>query len=220
MGLETDEYSKISKGDDPSEIFDIHEYKDGDKISRIHWKLSAKQDKTMVKDYSLPIANSIVLMINLDIDKKSENYLGQYDAIIEAVTTISNYLTVNETPHKAVWYDTASSQLKTINVTNEETHNLLVSMLLQASVYEDKDLSLLKYINESEHFKCGHLMYFSTDYKENLSALMSESDLAYRYSYMTVTKGEIQDTDIYDEFAQVIPIIPGKISESVQDMCF
>ena len=34
MGLETDDYSKTSKGDDPSEIFDIHEYHDGDKINR------------------------------------------------------------------------------------------------------------------------------------------------------------------------------------------
>ena len=65
MGLETDDYSKTSKGDDPSEIFDIHEYHDGDKINRIHWKLTAKQDKTMVKDYSLPISNSIVLMADL-----------------------------------------------------------------------------------------------------------------------------------------------------------
>ena len=69
MGLETDDYSKTSKGDDPSEIFDIHEYHDGDKINRIHWKLTAKQDKTMVKDYSLPISNSIVLMADLHLDK-------------------------------------------------------------------------------------------------------------------------------------------------------
>ena len=52
LGLESDSYSKVKKGDDPSEIFDIHNYNEGDKISRIHWKLSAKQDDMMVKDYS------------------------------------------------------------------------------------------------------------------------------------------------------------------------
>ena len=51
-GIESDEYSPDKKGDDPSQIFDIHEYIEGDKLNRIHWKLSAKQNSVMVKDYS------------------------------------------------------------------------------------------------------------------------------------------------------------------------
>ena len=105
MGLETDDYSKTSKGDDPSEIFDIHEYHDGDKINRIHWKLTAKQDKTMVKDYSLPISNSIVLMADLHLDTNTDDYMLIYDTLVEAIASISYYLIENDTPHKVVWYD-------------------------------------------------------------------------------------------------------------------
>ena len=134
LGLETDEYSKTSKGDDPSEIFDIHEYKDGDKINRIHWKLTAKQDKTMVKDYSLPISNSIVIMVDLNIDTSKDNYMLLYDTIIESVASISYYLVDNDTPHKVVWFDECKNASEIINVTDEESARLVRSLLLHAAV--------------------------------------------------------------------------------------
>ena len=56
------EYSKVKPGDDPSEIFDLHQYREGDAISRIHWKLSSKLDELMVKEFSLPITGQHVLL--------------------------------------------------------------------------------------------------------------------------------------------------------------
>ena len=193
MGLETDDYSKTSKGDDPSEIFDIHEYHDGDKINRIHWKLTAKQDKTMVKDYSLPISNSIVLMADLNL--------------IE-----------NDTPHKVVWYDKKKDLSEVVNVTDEESARLLISLLLQASVYDEPDLSMINYINEPERYKCGHLMYFSPAYNSNLSGVMNDNDLAFRYSYMLITNKKKDDV-INDEFAEVVNVTAKHVAESIQEIC-
>lgn len=220
MGLETDEYSKTAKGDDPSEIFDIHEYQDGDKISRIHWKLSAKQEKTMVKDYSMPISNSIILVLDLNIENSGDGFLAKYDTLIETAASISNYLIVNETPHKVMWYDSAKNQLVKLNINDEETHRMLVNMLLQASIYKEKDLSIISYINETERYKCGHLMYFSSSYNPNLTAVMDDNELAFKYSYMLVTEDKSQTPEIYDEFAQVVPIKAGRVAESIQDICF
>lgn len=59
---DTAEYSKTKSGDDPSEIFDLHLYREGDLISRIHWKLSSKLDTLMVKEYSLPVSAGCLLM--------------------------------------------------------------------------------------------------------------------------------------------------------------
>lgn len=218
MGLETDDYSKNSKGDDPSEIFDIHEYINGDKINRIHWKLTAKQDKTMVKDYSLPISNSIVMIVDLNIDTDKNDYMLIYDTIIETVASISNYLIENETPHKVVWFDKNKNENMIISVRDEETSRLLVSLLLQAAVYTESDLSLINYINDNERFKCGHLLYFSAEYNQNLSGVMNDHDLAYRYSYMLITDKK-PDIAYSDEFADVIPVTAKRVAESIQDMC-
>ena len=40
MQIESDSYSTIKGGDDPSEVFAIREYREGDRLQRIHWKLS------------------------------------------------------------------------------------------------------------------------------------------------------------------------------------
>ncbi len=48
------EYTKTvqKKGDDSSETFDIREYQAGDRISRMHWKLSAKRGTPMIREFS------------------------------------------------------------------------------------------------------------------------------------------------------------------------
>ncbi len=59
---DSSEYSKTKSGDDPSEIFDLHTYREGDLVSRIHWKLSSKLDNLMVKEYSLPLSTGCLLL--------------------------------------------------------------------------------------------------------------------------------------------------------------
>ncbi|MBR1529138.1 MAG: DUF58 domain-containing protein [Oscillospiraceae bacterium] len=49
-------------GDDPSEIFDIREYHDGDAVSRIHWKLSSKSDKLFIREFGFPIEKHVLLL--------------------------------------------------------------------------------------------------------------------------------------------------------------
>ena len=48
------EYTKTVQkpGDDASETFDIREYRAGDSISRLHWKLTAKRDIPMLREFS------------------------------------------------------------------------------------------------------------------------------------------------------------------------
>ena len=205
MGLETDDYSKTSKGDDPSEIFDIHEYHDGDKINRIPWKLTA-------------ISNSIVLMADLHLDTNTDDYMLVYDTLVEAIASISYYLIENDTPHKVVWYDKKKDLSEVVNVTDEESARLLISLLLQASVYDEPDLSVINYINEPERYKCGHLMYFSPAYNSNLSGVMNDNNLAFRYSYMLITNKKKDDV-INDEFAEVVNVTAKHVAESIQEIC-
>ena len=54
-------FQKIRIGEDTSEVFDIREYRSGDTSHRIHWKLSAKTDDFMVKEYSLPMERTVLL---------------------------------------------------------------------------------------------------------------------------------------------------------------
>ena len=218
MGLESDEYSKTQKGDDPSEIFDIRDYVEGDKLNRIHWKLSAKQDKTMVKDYSLPIANSIVLMIDLSKADGKADELTLFDSVVETAASVSEYLLENDVPHRVVFYDADRQMSIEQNINGDESHSTMVGMLLQARLYDTKDAVLTDYIGTSESVKCGHLIYISTGYSPNATELMSDADLAYKYTYLLMTDNGSQ-TALYDEFAELIPIYPGQLEGSIRELC-
>ena len=61
MMEDRDLYSQDRPGQDLSEAFQIREYIPGDSMRQIHWKLSGKLDKLIVKDPSLPITRSVLL---------------------------------------------------------------------------------------------------------------------------------------------------------------
>lgn len=216
MDLDTNEYSKEKKGNDPSEIFDIHEYKYGDRISQIHWKLSAKQNKTMVKDYSLPITNAIVLLLDLYFDVHRENYLSLYDTLIEAVSTISYYLTDNKIYHKVVWYDNLNGKQIIMEIKDDEDYELMIRSLLGSKISENKNSSLLNYVNDEEKNICGHLLYCSSDFNSDAVELLSDNSLIPRITYMHVTQDDITYSD--NDFVNIINVKNGMVAQSIQNL--
>jgi len=57
-------YSTTRPGHDVSETYAIREYVPGDPIRSIHWKLTEKLDKVMVREFGLPISNSVVVWLD------------------------------------------------------------------------------------------------------------------------------------------------------------
>ena len=219
LGLETDEYSKTQKGDDPSEIFDIRDYVDGDKLNRIHWKLSAKQDKTMVKDYSLPIANSITILLEMVKPKGKEDELVKFDALIETAASLSNYLLENAVPHRVAFYDRAGDRLTELEIKDDESHGEMIAMLLQASLYPEADTAAKHYIAADERARCGHIIYVSNTYSPHVSEMLNDAELANKYTYLLMTDESSDFNEMYDEFAELVPVYPDRLAESVQELC-
>lgn len=84
------------KGDDVSEVNEIREYIAGDRIQNIHWKLSAKSDDFMVKDYSRPVNNEICILFDLRKDAP--------DDIVELGIAIIQYLCEKRQSMYVSWY--------------------------------------------------------------------------------------------------------------------
>lgn len=58
-------YDKNRRGNDKSEIFELRDYVPGDDVKSIHWKLSSKLDKPVVREFSRP--NNYKTMILCDL---------------------------------------------------------------------------------------------------------------------------------------------------------
>lgn len=100
--IESDEYSAIRPGDDPSELFGIREYREGDLLKSIHWKLSEKYDRTVVKEMSLPVAQSILLL--LDNCPTEEIHPDKADLACEALLSVSQTLADLNVAHRVGWF--------------------------------------------------------------------------------------------------------------------
>lgn len=112
---DSDRFSLFKKGDDPSEIFDIRDFEDGDRIQRIHWKLSSKAGHYMVKEGSLPLAKAIYIFIDLcAADSQTA------DLLIQGVYSISMQLMQQGVPQNYIWYDNKNDLIQEILIENEE----------------------------------------------------------------------------------------------------
>ena len=92
---ESNEFSKCKSGDDPSEIFELKEFVQGDRINRIHWNLSSKQNQLITKHYSLAINTSIAIIVDIDFNST----LQKIDTTLEFFYALSYSLTEHHINH-------------------------------------------------------------------------------------------------------------------------
>ncbi len=120
---ESDTYSQTIPGDDPSELFGLREYREGDKLSRVHWKLSQKTGSLFVKEYGFPISDQLLFL--LDVDPGPEA-----DLLLDAFATLSHFLSQEETPHRAaVW---KAERFSVQEITDETSRRFVLNALLSA----------------------------------------------------------------------------------------
>lgn len=145
MLVESDNYSTIKCGDDPSEVFAIREYREGDRPGRIHWKLSIKQDQLMIKDFSEPMNCSVVVFANLYIEKDYE-ILEAIDSILECALSLSYSFLLKGQIHYFAWYDKNFGTCRRVRIVNERDLFEAVDGLLSCGPYtEDVDMAAAYY---------------------------------------------------------------------------
>lgn len=132
--LEQDfEYDPYKKGNERSEVIDVHEYQPGDSIHAIHWKLSAKMDTYMVRDF----ASSRPRLTSLCFDLYGSN--AQTQEILGNVYGCSYYLILHEQAHEIIQYAQGQVILKRQIQTKEQLDACLCDVFNQCKM--DRDAS-------------------------------------------------------------------------------
>ena len=107
--VDSDEYSMTKSGSDPSETFAIREYIPGDPIKSIHWKLSEKSDRLMVREFGLPVIKRVLVLLETTIiPEYSELKPEIINAVTEIFTSVSLALTNMGIIHTVGWKNTES----------------------------------------------------------------------------------------------------------------
>ncbi len=97
------------------ELFGVHEYVPGDPLRDIHWKLSARLDKMMVREYVRPVSRDIGLLL---LNGGSGISPAAADKLADAAFSLSLSLVQADIRHTLCWCE--NGQAKTAPVQSEE----------------------------------------------------------------------------------------------------
>lgn len=143
---DADIFDDLRPGYDPGEVFGIREFRDGDRLQNVHWKLSAKADELIVKENSLPKACPLVCFFAPERRNREKTLMR--------IASISYSLMDAGCPHFAVWKSAGSNDLLRTRVDDEESYYLFLTTFLQDAVYETPQNLKAEYLRKyrGEHY--------------------------------------------------------------------
>lgn len=159
---DSDRFSLYKKGDDPSEIFNVREFTDGDKIQTIHWKLSGKTGSLMVKEGSLPLTKVINIFVDLCVDgENTEQRHKNSNLLVQGIYSVSMYMIENAIPQKYIWYDSKNEVIQERIVEHEEELLWMFQDLFKCRITKDADELVQTYLAWEEGRPLESAMYLT-----------------------------------------------------------
>lgn len=155
--MSSDEYSMLRSGDDPGETFALREYRPGDKIKNIHWKLSEKIGVPTVRELGLTVNNSLLLLFdNSAVDKMQGS--SMIELLGETVISISTALISVQFPHDISWLDRENGEVVVCHVAGEEELTAVMSGVLSATTVKEQQTVLEHFAAEHDLTEYAHIL--------------------------------------------------------------
>lgn len=130
------EYAMTRSGDDPSETMGLREYRSGDRLCSIHWKLSEKTDSLMVRRLGLPVDDTLLLALDNAADGALPDPAA-LEALGEAAVSVSAALCQAGVAHRIVWLDRRAAEPACRAVSSLEELTDALSDVLSAETAAD-----------------------------------------------------------------------------------
>ena len=154
---DSDAYSAARPGSDPGETFAVREYVPGDAIRRIHWKLSEKAGKTMVREFGLPVVNQVALLL-----ETGEAPAPEVDAVTEVFASVSAALIKAGIPHHVFWEEPGTDALWEYPITGEDGFAFLLQQLLQLPPRAEGGL-VRRFLERYPHCPYSHVVIVGSE---------------------------------------------------------
>ena len=114
-----------------SEEHELRDYRPGDNLRDIHWKLSVKTDRLIVREAQEPVRE--LTLLTLDMREPA----ACVDRTLEALLWLSRWLLDHNTEHHVLWIDPADCQMASVPVASEEDLSALLDRLLRSALRPD-----------------------------------------------------------------------------------
>ena len=128
------EFSQERRGDDPSEIYQVREYRERDPLKDIHWKLSAREEKIMVKERGFPLGCVVLMYIDCGTAKRPA---AEFSKMLEAAASLAITLVSQKCIHMAAWYEEKNERIVRWRISDEESACSMIWDLMEIQPYHD-----------------------------------------------------------------------------------
>jgi hypothetical protein len=200
-------YSQTKRGQAVNDIFALREYIPGDEMRKIHWKLSAKQSKLIVRDFGLSLNYPILLLLEI-FNNRNENSDKVLDACVKTLVSISQSLIEKGICHNIAWYDSASERLIVKEIESEDALEAYLPDLLSIQSY-DEYTAALRFYEAGNYCNIQLVLYYIT-------TKLNPEEIVKRALYQTVKTIYVTEEakDITDD-SDITTVTPKNIKEDI-----
>lgn len=114
-----------------SEEHELRDYRPGDSLRDMHWKLSVKTDRLIVREAQEPVREQNILTLDL------RGTPDHVDDVLEQLLWLSGWLLEHQTEHQIIWIDPADCQLACVTVQETEDLRQVLQRMLGGTLRED-----------------------------------------------------------------------------------
>lgn len=212
LSLDSDVYSMRKPGSDPSETFAIREYRAGDRVKQIHWKLTEKLDDLVVREYGLPIQNTVLIALETGLGDGEEADPECMNALASAAASLSQALAENGVTHSFAGYDHRGAVLTCSEITNEDDLQESLPDIFSSVPGRDKLTVPDHYLEEHERCEFAHIVVFTPSHRPALESY-AETGIV---TEVIVSRGGGYDAGVSG--INVIAVRPGEIETALAYM--
>lgn len=148
----------VRRGNASSNVTDIREYQPGDRLSRIHWKLTEKLDKLIVKENEATSSNEFIVLLELyqpskdtcdkvfaDSGYEDDSMYHILDDAVEEAWAVSIELLLAGETFLFMFYNLSSEEFTSLLIHSKEELNDIFTRAFYAGCYDTSDLALSVY---------------------------------------------------------------------------
>lgn len=131
-------YAMSKKGNDNSETFGIRSYVEGDSLKAVHWKLTGKMDELLVRECSLPVESSLMMLLDKRLCPGEQMNAQEKDRLTEVFLSLSYTAVMRGIPHTVGWYYYGESRFEQYEIRQEADLYQMLQPLLCGAHQEDE----------------------------------------------------------------------------------
>ncbi len=165
-------YSMEKAGNDPSETFLIREYVSGDSIKNIHWKMSQKVDKMMVRELGLPIINNVLVLFDmLYSNSTSKPASKSIDILCDVFASVCTGLCESSINFTVMYKNSSDGNLETSEINTLQDSELITDRILSNTFKQSEITTAEAFSSEPSQRNYQHIILITANGDSNATAL-------------------------------------------------